>query len=457
VIVQGVPPDGTACENATTDVDCAPQLSDGAGPDIVIDGNLIIGNTAESGKGGGLRLQNINGTDVQRSPNNRNAWHQVRVINNIIANNVAGWAGGGVSLQDAVRVQFVNNTVVSNDSTASAGVLFNTSAATQANVGPPNCTTVGTQTTCNPITTSAYEPAGLETARHTSNLIAAFTSPGVVCPAGLPNCTTFSNPVLTNNVFWQNRTFYITVGGLNPNIAGLQNAVALNPTLNQAGHPTGYCAPGAVYWDIGAFGDTGHTNHQSGLTMNPQYSILTYPTDYPNAHNSGSNPGVVSQYCNGARMPPEAGGIGITVPPGIADTVLPNPLFSLLPSATPDEGNNWINMSYGPLSLFNEALTSGNAGYNALLGNYTITAGSPAINNGTGAGAPNHDIFGTARPQGGSFDIGAVEFVQPGLFGGQPIYPLALGGAGSGLFGLLQGLVPNAAGGLPAALTGALP
>ncbi|WP_165614436.1 choice-of-anchor Q domain-containing protein [Paraburkholderia ginsengiterrae] len=445
IIAQGVPPDGTFCENAAVDTDCAPELSDGIGPNLKIDGNLIVGNTAESGKGGGLRLQNVNGTEVQRSPSNSNAWYQVSVTNNIIANNVAGWGGGGVSLQDAVAVSFINNTVVSNDATASAGVLFNTAAAAQANVGPPNCTTVGSETTCSPITTSVYQPAGLETAQHTANFIVAFTNPSVACPAGLPNCTTFSNPVLSNDVFWQNRTFFITVGGKNPNIAGLQNAVSLNPTLNQTGKATGYCDPNAVYWDIGAYGDTSASNRQATLTMHPQYSILTDAGDYPGAHNSNMNPAVVHQYCNGSRVPPEAGGIGIVVPPGIADTVLPNPLFSLMPSATPDEGNNWINMSYGPLSLFNEALTAGKPGYNVVLGNYSINAGSPAINTGTASGAPNHDIYGTTRPQGLAYDIGAVEYVAPPLLGGgTPIDPLALGGStGGGLLGLFKLVTPN--------------
>ncbi|MFC5475521.1 choice-of-anchor D domain-containing protein [Paraherbaspirillum soli] len=411
IIAQGVPPDGTFCENATVDQDCAPALGDGAGPGLKIDSNLIIGNTAESGKGGGLRLQNINGTDVQRNPGNPAAWYHVDVTNNIVANNVAGWAGGGVSLQDAVSVNFINNTIVSNDSTATAGVLFNTAAAAQANVGPPNCTTVGAETTCNPTTTSQYEPAGLETARHTSNFIAAFTTPGVACPAGQANCTTFSNPLMTNNLFWQNRSFYITVGGLNPAIPGLQNLVTLNPTLNQSGHQTGYCDPNAVYWDIGAFGDTGPANHGSGLTLNPQYSILTDVADYPGANNLGSNPTVISQYCNGSRVPPEGGGIGFAVPPGISDAVLPNPLFGLMPSATPDEGNQWINMTYGPLSLSNSSIASGGAGYGMPLGNYAIASGSPAINHATATNAPNHDIFGTTRPQAGSYDIGAVEFV----------------------------------------------
>lgn len=423
VIVQGVPPDGTFCENQTVDVDCAPQLSDGVGPGLTIDGNLLIGNTAESGKGGGLRLQNINGTDVQRSPKDSSKWYRVSVTNNIIANNVAGWAGGGVSIQDAVGVSFINNTVVSNDSTASAGVLFNTPAAAQANVPPPtNCTTVGAETTCDPITTSAYQPAGLETARHTPNFIAAFGNAAVTCPAGTDPgathvCTTFSNPVLSNNLFWQNRSFYITVGGPNATIPGLQNLVTLNPTLSQTGKTTGYCDPKAVYWDIGAFGDSAPNKHDSGLTLTPLYSILTDAGDYQGANNQGSNPAVISQYCNGSRVPPEGGGIGFAVPPGIADAVLPNPLFGLMPTATPDEGNQWINMSYGPLSLFNASIPSGSPGYNVPLGNYAITSGSPAIDTATDAGAPNHDFFGTVRPQGAKFDIGAVEFVASAASG----------------------------------------
>ena len=101
-------------------------LSDGTGPGLVIDSNLIMGNTAESGSGGGIHLQGVNGSEVARNSTNSGQWYDVTITNNIIADNVAGWDGGGVSMQDALAVRFINNTTVYNDSTGSAGVLFNT-------------------------------------------------------------------------------------------------------------------------------------------------------------------------------------------------------------------------------------------------------------------------------------------------------------------------------------------
>src|SRR5207249_8144121 len=95
--------------------------SDGIGPGLRINANLIMGNAAESGSGGGLRLQNINGAEVVTFPTDPTRWHSVQVTNNIIATNVAGWDGAGVSLQDALAVNIINNTIVSNDTTASSG------------------------------------------------------------------------------------------------------------------------------------------------------------------------------------------------------------------------------------------------------------------------------------------------------------------------------------------------
>jgi hypothetical protein len=92
------------------------------------------------------------------------------------------------------------------------------------------------------------------------------------------------------------------------------------------------------------------------------------------------------------------------VPPGIADATVPNPVFNLTPTATVDEGNNWVNISWGPLALTNPA--------GMTLGNYGLQMGSPAIDAANGAVAPNTDFFGKPRPQGPGFDIGAVEFAE---------------------------------------------
>ena len=70
------------------------------------------------------------------------------------------------------------------------------------------------------------------------------------------------------------------------------------------------------------------------------------------------------------------------MPPGIVDASAPNPVFSLTPAATVDEGNNWINVSWGPLALSDDSVTggtNGNYGGAALFANYALNAGSPAI------------------------------------------------------------------------------
>ena len=426
VLIMGAPPDGPVCENLTVDQDCPPTLTDGAGPGLVIDSNLIMGNTAESGSGGGLRLQNINGTEVGLNPGNPGNWYQVTVTNNIIADNVAGWDGGGVSMQDALRVRFINNTVVANDSTASSGVLFNTLGAANTNNPPPGCTpqpdpNQPQNPSCvNPVLTSSNLPAGLVSMQNTSNLVSSLAGVTVTCPAGnfAPGtsatdgtCRQFSYPVLENNVLWQNRPFHIQVGGLGTGPLSQQNLVTLLPTLSQAS--TGQCVSGASYWEIGVRGDTGpNARPATNPKLNPTFSILTDAGDYPAASNLGPGvtgfaaTGLISQYCNGSRVPPEGSTnpVGYGVPPGISDATLPNPVFNLTPAATVDEGNNWVNMTYGPLSLANPTGTT-------TLGNYSIAAGSSAINAASGSGAPNHDFFGTTRPQGGAFDIGAVEFV----------------------------------------------
>ena len=92
---------------------------------------------------------------------------------------------------------------------------------------------------------------------------------------------------------------------------------------------------------------------------------------------------------------------------------MPNPVFNLSPSATVDEGNNWVNISWGPLSMSNPATATSTT--STQLGNYSITPGSPAVDSGTATGAPTTDFFGNTRPQGAGIDIGAVELGGTGV------------------------------------------
>jgi len=421
ILVMGTPDVDPPC-GITTDADCVPPVgsvapADGMGPNLVINANLIMGNAAESGSGGGLRFQAVNGTEVVAFPTTPSQWYHATVTNNIIADNVAGWDGAGISLLDALNVDIVNNTIVSNTSTASAGILFTTIAAPLASAQGTHCT--------NSSTTSCPQVAGLVSIQNSANFAANFPDT-IVCPPGHfgaggatnGTCRRYSYPLLANDVFWQNSTYYIGVGALSPqyqqNIVSLYKAFTTTLAANQLS--TGACEPATSYWDIGARGDTGPTNHNSQITLRPMYSVLTSLAGGYNAgplNNIGGpadNPNFVSQYCDGSRTPPEYGSAGWQVPPGIADATVPNPVFNLTPVATVDEGNNWINLRWGPLSLSNP-LTG------TTLGNYSLAFGSPAIDyipntSPTYALAPTTDFFGNPRPDvSGNIDIGAVESI----------------------------------------------
>jgi hypothetical protein len=481
LIVMGAAPDqnaatlnGAEC-GSVTDVDCAPGLSDGTGPNLMINANRFQGNDADSGSGGGLRLQAVNGTDVPRFPSTPANWYHVTIQNNIINNNVAGWDGAGISLEDALAVTIVNNTIASNDTTASSGALFTA-------LGTPLASSQSPLPLCqNQVggTVSCPQPSGLVSMQNSPQLIAGFSGvdqngqpvPGpamtITCPPGnyAPgtsptngSCIHLSYPALYNNIFWQNRSFQVgvTISASGPSGTGQQNqqnVVALFNADFSGGvglaaasqASTGACPTGSSYWDIGVRNDTGPGNHGSGFTLNPLNGVLTSNAGY-SATNLTSNPlfgtgssgfgtATGGQYCNGSRVPPEATctsaagqtvPCGWQVPPGIVDAVVPNPVFTLTPAATVDEGNNWINLSWGPLSMLNPVTSTGAT--NFLLGNYSLQGTSPAIShdtcsNNTGAcmqtinasgvtaiTVPGTDFFGNNRPDTGrNFDVGAVE------------------------------------------------
>jgi hypothetical protein len=466
---------GQEC-GTTTDTDCPPGIGDGTGPGLVIDSNLIVGNSAESGSGGGLRLQQVNGTELALFPTDPDRWYTVTVINNIIANNVAGWDGAGVSLEDALKVRLVNNTIASNDTTASAGVLFKALGAPMAASPPPGCTPTPdpTQPQNGNCTSSDAphlpQPAGLVTMVNTPNLVESLPT-SVICPAGFnygrdqdsPRnqrtnglCRTLSMPSVVNDIFWRNRAFHVGYADASGNeivnpITGagngsLQNLVALFPALNQSS--TGQCVNASGfpnYWDVGVRGDTSLTNHtvvgftpvlgapSTNPTLFVNNSILTSnPAGYVNGSGNqvpGSSP-LVGEYCNGSRIPPENGGHGYNAPAGRSETTGLSPVFTfnnIAVAATVDEGNNWINLGYGPLTLNLATLTSpgpdmgdlvGGALDGSSLGAYsTRPTATAAVDRGlnNAAGVPDTDFFGTARPHnnGNPVDIGAVEVARP--------------------------------------------
>jgi hypothetical protein len=306
-------------------------------------------------------------------------------------------------------------------------------------------------------------------------LTSSFAGLTITCPTGHPNCTQVSYPVLDNDVFWQNRAFYIGVGSLGSGTQNQQNVVALYNAFTSAqvaSEPTadattangggvvisggtGACVPGTSYWDIGVRGDTSPTNHGSGVTLAPSYSVLTDITGYNVAtlHNTASNPTVLSQYCNGSRTPPEFKSLGYQVPPGISDATVPNPIFNLTPAATVDEGNNWINISWGPLAETN-AVTG------TTLGNYGPAAGSPVINYipssaaANFAEAPPLDFFNNPRKTNGAVDAGAVEFTGGSATAAASVTggPLAFGNVAVGTTSPSQNLTLHNTG--SASLTG---
>ncbi|MEO8306483.1 MAG: hypothetical protein ABI616_00400 [Pseudomonadota bacterium] len=457
VVIEGANLDrqlnGQEC-GSTSDQDCPPGLGEGTGAGLVLDANLILGNSAESGSGGGVRIQQVNGSELVAFPGQQGRWYDLTVTNNIIANNVAGWDGGGVSMQDAFKVTLANNTIASNDTTASAGVLFKTLGAIYSATPPPGCTpTTDPTLPQNPNCTQdnaqhGPQPSGLVVMANTPNLADAMNDLALVmCPptgfgysGGIlginGDCRKLSKPSMSNNLFFHNRSFSVDIVGAGTGLQSQQNLIALAPALDQA--TTAECAAPPVgiranfYWDVGLRTDdltsglipagTKLTMDHSILSGDPQ-NVIVATANRPVTPDS-----LVAPFCNGARVAPENGGHGYQAPPGASETTSLAQVFvfdGIQPTATVDEGHNWLNLSYGPLTL-NRAVWTNQTGANApeLMvagsgagtagGAYSIPGTSPAVNSGTNSGLPAttaHDFFGNtrARSNANPADIGAVE------------------------------------------------
>ena len=303
------------------------NLSTGSGP-VTIRNNEIVANNAND-DGGGVRLLQVNDARMD-------------IVNNIIADNLSTHEGGGVALDDATNVRFLNNTVARNITTATA------------------VTSDG-----NPA------PAGLSTGHNSVQLQATL-------PSGR---SVFSNPVLRNNVFWENMAGTWT--GLTVTGIGLTGDSAV-PNI----------------WDLGTADGSG--------TLEPTRSVLTTP-------NAGQ------ATVAGANVP------GTNVP--LTSTRTTSPYFDELTS-----GNGAIKflnpysvgVDVSTLRTFpgfrQSVIVVRNAAPDAL-GNYHLDSGSTAVGLGTARAsytlpwfttptnvdAPNTDIDGNTRYTGNPTTTTAVE------------------------------------------------
>ena len=372
----------------------ATVASTGAG-NIVVDSNLIQGNSVRSGSGGGVRLSSINGTDLGQDQ----TW-TVTLSNNIIANNVAGWAGAGVSLADAVYVNMFGNTIVNNDGLGIAGNLMNSTVNGRA-TGP---------------STARPNPAGVASDPTSAALNGALNAAGM-------RQQTFSQPkIMSNNIIWHNRSQFFTTKTTNGTAVLCSSNTATDATTAlignscaqltvPAGSATGYCdTTDARYWDIGIVGDASATPGATKFVFDHTVlsSALGYTTGAAYTGNIASDPAFVKSYCNGGRVTPE-----VQFEPGSPF----QPPFNINAAATLDESGNYVDVQFGPLSLYDPAAPA-NAN-----GNYHLSGTtSPAVDAGVTPTAAQlranpsfgHDIDADSRPQGKGYDIGADEVASGG-------------------------------------------
>ena len=195
------------------------QQTAGSGS-VLIEENRIMGNLAGAGSGGGVSLAFVNGEDVIANPLLSSQWHNVKLYDNIIVNNVAGRAGGGISMHDAAAVTIVHNTIAYNDSTSTVAATINPAV--------------------NGLSQSTPQPgAGIASHTHSAELAAAFTQ-------------THSDPELVNNIVLRNRSFYWQID----TVASPQT-FSLMPDVNTPD-----------YSDLAVVDNL-------ALTMNPQSNVLT--------------------------------------------------------------------------------------------------------------------------------------------------------------------------------------
>jgi hypothetical protein len=343
-------------------------ISLGAGS-VTVASNTFQGNLAGAGDGGGIALVGVNGSrDV--TSGNRSSWFRVDLLNNLIVNNGAGVAGGGISLQDATNVNIVNNTIAMNDSYATASRAFQGVKPTQAN----NCAQGLADPGCLAIAESTVQTgAGIVEYGHSAGLLARYLSLGTVQMLAAGKSVLFSDAHIVNSVVLGNRSYHWKIdysidqaqtdcayasttanpcfGLIGPepqtrvgnDVAAQFVAIPVNlPPAVQAALQA-VLVPSTSFSVFTALnvGD-GTTTLLGNLNQNRVGDVAAPGVDFTSAYYLGSN-GALAQlvYANeqsvvkGAPIL-EVGGVGTFTAPSTA--------------AAFDEGGNFIDVRFGPLT-----------------------------------------------------------------------------------------------------------
>ena len=158
---------------------------------MTINANRILLNLGND-DGGGIRALDFNGQDVASSPLWTD-WHLLQITNNVIVNNVSADYGAGISLDDAVRVVILNNTIAYNNSVATNEDSFANLLGAVAN--PPGA-----------LSRSTPMPSGLAAKVHSRTLQA-------VLPSSALQGGSHPRPILYNNILVGNRSYYFDDSG----------------------------------------------------------------------------------------------------------------------------------------------------------------------------------------------------------------------------------------------------